>query len=78
MKLPVSSCDVRITNPRAQRPSVRFRRSALTHILRNRFYVGELLRNGQVFQGRLRERRLAQMLPEVNQIFRHYSREYAV
>ena len=34
--------------------SVRFRRSALTHILRNRFYIGELLRNGQVFQGRYR------------------------
>jgi DNA invertase Pin-like site-specific DNA recombinase len=35
------------------RPSQpRFGRPALSHILRNRFYVGELHRNGQVFEGR--------------------------
>ena len=30
----------------------RFNRTALSHILKNRFYVGELHRNGQVFEGR--------------------------
>ena len=30
----------------------RFNRSSTSHILNNRFYAGELLRNGQVFQGR--------------------------
>jgi len=35
------------------RPSQpRFGRPALSHILRNRFYIGELHRNGQVFEGR--------------------------
>ncbi len=35
------------------RPSQpRFNRSSLSHIMNNRFYVGELHRNGQVFQGR--------------------------
>jgi site-specific DNA recombinase len=29
----------------------RFHRTALSYILGNRFYIGELLRNGQVFQG---------------------------
>ena len=37
------------------RPSQpRFDRSALSHILNNRFYAGELLRNGQVFKGSYR------------------------
>ena len=30
----------------------RFHRTALSHILKNRFYIGELHRNGQVFEGR--------------------------
>ena len=30
----------------------RFNRTALSHILKNRFYIGELHRNGQVFEGR--------------------------
>lgn len=32
----------------------RFHRTAVSHILNNRFYIGELVRNGQVFQGRYR------------------------
>lgn len=32
----------------------RFHRTALSYILNNRFYVGELNRNGQVFEGRYR------------------------
>lgn len=37
------------------RPSQpRFNRTALSYILSNRFYVGELRRNGQVFEGRYR------------------------
>jgi site-specific DNA recombinase len=35
-----------------RRSQPRFGRPALSHILRNRFYIGELLRNGQVFEGR--------------------------
>jgi hypothetical protein len=35
------------------RPSQpRFHRTALSYILNNRFYIGELHRNGQVFEGR--------------------------
>jgi site-specific DNA recombinase len=30
----------------------RFNRTSLSYILNNRFYIGELLRNGQVFEGR--------------------------
>ena len=37
------------------RPSVRrFYRTTLSYILNNRFYIGEITRNGQVFQGRYR------------------------
>lgn len=37
------------------RPSQpRFHRTSLSYILRNRFYIGELKRNGQIFQGRYR------------------------
>ena len=37
------------------RPSQpRFHRGALSYILGNRFYIGELHRNGQVFEGRYR------------------------
>lgn len=37
------------------RPSQpRFHRTALSYILNNRFYIGELQRNGQTFQGRYR------------------------
>ena len=37
------------------RPSQpRFHRTALSYILNNRFYIGELERNGQVFEGRYR------------------------
>ena len=32
----------------------RFHRTALSYILNNRFYIGELKRNGQVFEGRYR------------------------
>lgn len=35
-----------------RRSQPRFHRTALSYILRNRFYVGELHRNGQVFEGR--------------------------
>ncbi len=38
---------------RIYRPSTpRFNRSSLSHIFANRFYAGELVRNGQVFPGR--------------------------
>ncbi len=37
------------------RPSyTRFHRTALSYILKNRFYIGEILRRGQVFEGRHR------------------------
>ena len=35
---------------RASQPC--FHRTALSHIIANRFYIGELHRNGQVFEGR--------------------------
>jgi site-specific DNA recombinase len=37
-----------------RRSKVRFHRTALAYILSNRFYIGELPRNGQVFEGRYR------------------------
>jgi site-specific DNA recombinase len=39
---------------RSSRP--RFHRTALSYILSNRFYVGELHRNGQIFEGRYQRR----------------------
>jgi site-specific DNA recombinase len=35
-----------------RRSQPRFHRTALSYILKNRFYIGELRRNGQVFEGR--------------------------
>jgi site-specific DNA recombinase len=35
-----------------RKSKVRFNRTALSYILNNRFYIGELHRNGQVFEGR--------------------------
>jgi DNA invertase Pin-like site-specific DNA recombinase len=37
---------------RFRQSQIRFNRTALSHILNNRFYIGELHRNGQVFEGR--------------------------
>ena len=37
-----------------RRSQPRFHRTALSYILSNRFYIGELHRNGQVFEGRYR------------------------
>ena len=37
-----------------RRSQPRFNRTALSYILSNRFYIGELKRNGQVFEGRYR------------------------
>ena len=36
---------------RFRKSQIRFNRTALSYILKNRFYVGELHRNGQVFEG---------------------------
>lgn len=38
-----------------RKSQARFNRTALSYILNNRFYVGELHRNGQVFEGRYRQ-----------------------
>ena len=32
----------------------RFNRTTLSHLLNNRFYIGELIRNGKIFQGKYR------------------------
>lgn len=37
-----------------RKSQVRFNRTALSYILKNRFYIGELRRNGQVFEGKYR------------------------
>ena len=37
---------------RFRKGQIRFNRTALSYILKNRFYIGELHRNGQVFEGR--------------------------
>ena len=48
-----SLADVLVHEGHIFRPSQpRFHRTALSYILGNRFYVGELHRNGQVFEGR--------------------------
>ncbi len=50
-----SLADQLATEGHTYRPSQpRFHRTALSYILNNRFYIGELERNGQVFKGRYR------------------------